>query len=66
MKVTIEGQAYFNGGDGDDASEVPVQVLGPPDEDLQRGQILLVHPKFSIKLDAWELQAALRAFETRR
>ncbi len=63
MKAIIEGVASFNGGVGDDMTEVPIEVLGPPDEEMEPGQILLVHPKFSIQLSRRELSAALRMFE---
>jgi hypothetical protein len=63
VKAIIKGMAFFNGGVGDDDREVPIQVLGAPDEDMDDGQILIVHPKCSIELNLRELQAALRMFE---
>lgn len=63
MKVTIEGKACFNGGEGDDAHDVPVTIVGAPDEDLDDGQVLICHPKFSIELNLRELERALRPFE---
>lgn len=63
MKVTIEGKACFNGGEGDDDREVPVEIVGAPDEDLDSGQVLLIHPKFSLELNRRELERALRPFE---
>lgn len=66
MKVIIEGEACFNGGKGDDSHEVPVEIVGPPSEDLKAGEILIVHPRVSIKFSRRELQRALRAFEPGR
>lgn len=63
MKAIIEGVACFNGGKGDDTHAVEIKVLGAPDEEMEPGQVLLVHPKFSIELNRRELVAALRMFE---
>lgn len=63
MKAIIRGTAYFNGGKGDDSKDVDVAVVGAPDEDMDPGQILIVHPKFSIELSRRELVAALRMFK---
>lgn len=63
MKAIIEGRACFNGGKGDDTHEVKIEVLGAPDEEMEPGQILIVHPKVSIELNRRELLAALRMFE---
>jgi hypothetical protein len=74
MKVTIEGCASFdsrvftteefNPGklDDNEDSDVPIEVIGHPDEELRRGEILLVHPKVSLKLCLDDLQRALRPF----
>lgn len=71
-KVIIEGEVYFHhemrtGGmkPEDDEKEVPIEVVGPPDEDLDDWAILLVHPKVSIKLSRSELERALRVWEKR-
>ena len=71
MKVIIEGQAFFDVSTGlratdDDASEVKVELVGHPDEELETWAVLIVHPKFSLKVDHEELRRALRVFETRR
>lgn len=50
----------------DDEREVPVEVLGHPDEDLESWAILISHPKVSVKLSHEELRRALRAFEPLR
>jgi hypothetical protein len=65
MKAIIEGKAYFPRGVNadDDEDDVPVEVLAAPDEELERGQILFVHKKFSLVLSRRELLAALRMFE---
>jgi hypothetical protein len=67
MKVTIEGTASFHvdTGVGDDLSEVEVTIVGAPDEDLDDGQVLIIHPKFSLELNLRELERALRPFERR-
>ena len=67
MKVIIEGKACFaSGAKQDDDRNVDVQVLGHPDEDIEHGHILLVHPHVSLELSLVDLQAALRAFERPR
>lgn len=63
MKAIIEAKAYFPKGEGDDEQEVPVEIVGHPDEELPSGCILLIHPKVSLELSVSELQAALRMFE---
>jgi hypothetical protein len=67
VKAIIEGKACFNEGLGvpDDTTEVEIQVIGSPNEDLDQGQILFVHDKVSLELNLRELQAALRMFEQR-
>lgn len=65
MKAIIEGQASFprSVNATDDEELVSVEVLGAPDEEMEGGQILLVHKKFSLELNRRELLAALRMFE---
>ncbi len=65
MKAIIEGQAFFprSVNAEDDGQEVAIEVLGAPDEEMESGQILLVHKKFSLELNRRELLAALRMFE---
>lgn len=80
MKVIIEGRAFFNAKtlkeqldqmpvlDAsmlDDSHEVKVEIVGSPDEDLDRGQILICHPKVSLELNRGELERALRVFQER-
>ena len=67
MKAIIEAQAYFKRElhTEDDTHEVEIEIRGAPDDDLEQGQILLVHPKCSLELNLSELQAALRMFERR-
>lgn len=64
MKVIIEGRAFFPEGfvTEDDATEVPVEVRGPPDDDLEEWAVLLVHPKVSLEVSRDELERALRVF----
>ena len=62
MKVIIEGcEAHFNG--ADEPSEASIEVVGPPDEDLENGFVLLVHPEVSLAVPREFLARALRAFE---
>ena len=65
MKVIIQGQASFGEGEVrfvDDIGEVDVTIVGPEDEEIERWQILIVHPKVSLALPLEELRRALRAF----
>lgn len=67
MKVIIDGRAFFPASGvsdkDDDTSEVQVELRGPPDDDLERWAVLIVHPRVSIELCREELQRALKAFE---
>jgi hypothetical protein len=65
VKVTIAGTASFHidTGLGDDLSEGEVTIVGAPDEDLETGQVLLIHPKFSLEVNLRDLERALRPFE---
>lgn len=65
MKAIIKGQAFFprNLNAIDDDDPVAIEVLGAPDEDMEPGQVLLVHKKFSLQVSRRELLAALRMFE---
>jgi hypothetical protein len=65
MKAIISGQASFPRSVNalDDEDDVQIEVLGAPDEEMERGQVLLVHKKFSLMLSRRELVAALRMFE---
>lgn len=65
MKAIIDGKACFPRGvnANDDDDDVPIEVLAAPDEELEPGQILFVHKKFSLELNRRELLAALRMFE---
>lgn len=65
MKAIIEAQANFPGGIGDDETDVEIQVIGAPDEELEPGAVALVHPKCTLILNLSELQSALRMFERR-
>lgn len=65
MKAIIDGRACFPRGlnASDDEDDVPIEVLAAPDEELEPGQILFVHKKFSLVVSRRELLAALRMFE---
>lgn len=78
MKVIIEGRLHTSAallkdalseadeeGMVGDTYDVKIEVVGSPDEELERGQIPLIHPKVSIELSFDELQRALRVFEER-
>lgn len=65
MKAIIEAKVYFPKPrhEESDNDDVKVEVVASPDEDLDRGQILIIHPKMSIELSAHELRAVLRMYE---
>jgi hypothetical protein len=68
VKVIIEGKAYFNAGEGDDQDdvvEVPIEVRGPGEDELEDWAVLLVHPRVSLMVSRDELERALRVFERR-
>jgi len=81
MRVTIYGQAYFNAEtlkaeldakpvlDAsmlDDSHEVHVELVGHPSEELERGEVLIIHPLVSLKLSVSDLERALRVFRKER
>lgn len=68
MKVIIEAEAFFPPDSGmvDDGKEVPVELVGHPDEDLEEWAVAIVHPNVTLKLSHEELRRALRVFDRGR
>lgn len=67
LKDTID-EAFREAGPGfdaealDDSRGAPVELVGHPSENLDHGQVLLIHPKVSLELNVDDLERALRVF----
>lgn len=64
MKVIIEGAAYVKGLHEPDhqALELPIEIIGPDNEDVPSGCVRLVHPEVTLEIGVEDLARALRPF----